>query len=323
MGGALVLPKAERRSDPSHWASLVAEHGVTLWNSVPAQMQMLVDHVQTRPDALGSLRLVLLSGDWIPVPLSERVRALAPESVLVALGGATEAAIWSIHYVVDRPVPAGAAGIPYGRPLSNQGFKVIDTAGRDAPVWAPGELCITGAGLARGYLNDPSLTAERFPDLDGERAYLTGDLGRYLPGGDIEFLGREDTQVKIRGHRIELGEVEAVLRDAPGVQDAVVTIARHPSGEGMLLGFAQPQPREPDLEAVRRYAEAVTRTVDRTAPQTEPEALARYVGSVRSAALGSLLSALQARGLFPDLNSFFFKNFAYLHGTKTVRISLY
>ena len=299
VGGALVLPKAERRSDPSHWASLVAEHGVTLWNSVPAQMQMLVDHVQTRPDALGSLRLVLLSGDWIPVPLSERVRALAPESVLVALGGATEAAIWSIHYVVDRPVPAGAAGIPYGRPLSNQGFRAIDTAGRDAPVWAPGELCITGAGLARGYLNDPSLTAERFPDLDGERTYLTGDLGRYLPGGDIEFLGREDTQVKIRGHRIELGEVEAVLRDAPGVQDAVVTIARHPSGEGMLLGFAQPQPREPDLEAVRRYAEAVTRTVDRTAPQTEPEALARYVGSVRSAALGSLLSALQARGLFP------------------------
>lgn len=303
VGGALVLPDADRRSDPSHWADLVAEHEVTLWNSVPAQMQMLVDHVQTQPDAVRCLRLVLLSGDWIAVSLPDRVHELAPDALFVALGGATEAAIWSIHHVIDRPVPADAVSIPYGKPLSNQRFRIIDAVGRDAPVWSPGDLCITGAGLAHGYLAAPDLTAERFPYLDGERAYLTGDLGRYLPGGDIEFLGREDTQVKIRGHRIELGEVEAALLSAPGVRAAAATIVRHPTGEGMLLGFAEPDSCESDAKAMQQYADTVTRTVERTAPHTDPEACARHIGAVHSAALGTMLAFLQARGLFPAVGA--------------------
>src|SRR5204863_6641332 len=132
--------------------------------------------------------------------------------------GATEAAIWSIYHPIDTVDPAWRS-IPYGKPLANQTFHVLDPALHPCPDWVTGELYIGGAGVAIGYLGDEAKTAERFirhPDT-GERLYRTGDLGRYLPDGTIEFLGREDFQVKIRGHRIELAEVEAAVQRYPGV----------------------------------------------------------------------------------------------------------
>ncbi|MEU4806497.1 amino acid adenylation domain-containing protein [Actinosynnema sp. NPDC023587] len=222
-GAALVLPDASARRDPAHWADLVRAHGVTVWNSVPALLEMLVTYLEGEGGAV-PLRLAMLSGDWIPVRLPDRARALVPELSVVSLGGATEAAVWSIAYPVGE-VPPEWTSIPYGFPLRNQTFHVLNDRMEPAPVWTTGRLFIGGAGLAACYWNDEERTAASFVrhPVTGDRLYLTGDLGRYLPDGSIEFLGREDFQVKIGGFRVELGEVEHAIGAHPAVQAVVAT----------------------------------------------------------------------------------------------------
>ncbi|RAS71112.1 pyochelin synthetase [Lentzea atacamensis] len=280
-GGTLVMPRADRPGDPSHWAELVHDHGVTVWNSVPAQLQMVANYLESEKGDLTSLRLVLLSGDWIPVTLPAQLKPLAPDAELISLGGATEAAIWSIYHRIERVAPDWVS-IPYGRPLTNQGFRVLDEQDEDCPVWTSGSLCISGAGLATGYFGDEELTARKFVTVGGERLYRTGDLGRYLPGGEIEFLGREDTQVKIRGHRVELGEIEATLAGHPSVGGAAVVVA----GDA-LLGFVETArttaPEPLNVEPVKRFAE---RQVDGS---SDPVAL-------HAAARASMRLALEERG---------------------------
>ncbi|MFD5653372.1 amino acid adenylation domain-containing protein [Streptomyces sp. NPDC127039] len=297
-GAAVVLPDPARGADPSHWADLVAEHGVTLWNSVPAQLHMLADYLTTETADLPALRLALLSGDWIPVTLPGRMRALLPGLSLMSLGGATEAAIWSIHHPVTE-ADDGRTSIPYGVPLRNQGFRVLDEDGHDCPVWVPGELCITGEGLALGYLDDPDLTARRFPEhpRDGQRLYRTGDVGRYLPGGEIEFLGREDNQVKIRGHRVELGEVEAALLAHPAVGAAAAVVSDQ-DGDRTLLGFVEPAPRTAPDETARdtRLATAARRYADRLLPDAPAARVAAHHEALHRAALLTMLHALRRRG---------------------------
>ncbi|MEM7354299.1 MAG: non-ribosomal peptide synthetase, partial [Acidobacteriota bacterium] len=226
-GGTIVLPAADRRRDPAHWTEQVRRHGVTLWNSVPALMEMLLEF-SSLGDAGGinPLRLVLLSGDWIPVTLPQRLRALHAKAdflELISLGGATEASIWSILFPIGEVEP-GWNSIPYGQPMDLQTFHVLDPALRPRPRWVPGELYIGGIGVAKGYWKDPQKTRHSFVThpRTGEILYRTGDLGRYLADGNIEFLGREDFQVKIRGHRIELGEIEAALIRHPRVREGVV-----------------------------------------------------------------------------------------------------
>jgi amino acid adenylation domain-containing protein len=244
-GGALVLPDAGRQRDPGHWLELAERHGVTLWNTAPALLEMLVEYAEIDPAlaarALRPLRLVLLSGDWIPVTLPDRLRALAPSATVVSLGGATEAAIWSICHVIEEVDPAWSS-IPYGRALRGQSFHVLDERGAPCPVGEPGELHIGGDGLARGYAGDPAQTAERFvhhPVL-GRRLYRTGDLGRWRHDGEIEFLGRVDRQVKIRGHRIELGEVESVLDRVPSVRKSVALAVPGPDDRPRLVAHVVP-----------------------------------------------------------------------------------
>lgn len=242
-GGTLVLPSPAHLHDPAHWTELVRRHGVTIWNSVPALMQAWVDSPATRdgdgaadsPAAGGAggdrsgLRAALLSGDWIPVTLPDAVRALHPDVELLSLGGATEASIWSVSYPIGE-VPPEWSSIPYGKPLANQTLHIYDERLEPCPVWTVGEIYIGGVGVAKGYWADPEKTADRFVvhPRTGERLYRTGDLGRYLPDGDIEFLGREDAQVKLNGYRIELGEITAALRRQPGVGDALVTVSTNP-----------------------------------------------------------------------------------------------
>lgn len=244
-GGALVLPEPERLRDPAHWADLLRAHRVTCWNSVPALMAMLAEHGLPQDHAL---RLVMLSGDWVPPPLVRRLRAAAPDAHLVALGGATEAAIWSNAHESGAALDPDWPSIPYGLPLAGQMLRVVNERGEECPDWVIGEIRISGAGLARGYWKDPARTAERFVrnELTGERQYRTGDLGRFRPHRDggptpIEFLGREDFQVKIQGHRIELGEIEATLDTHPEVARAVVTVQDTPAGRA-LHGFVLPRP---------------------------------------------------------------------------------
>jgi pyochelin synthetase len=240
-GGTVVMPRAAAAHDPAHWTELVERECVTVWNSVPALMQVWLDSLGSESEP-PPLRLVLLSGDWIPVTLPGTIRALAPDAEVISLGGATEASIWSIAHPI-RDVPPEWTRIPYGRPLANQTMHVLDGHLRPRPVWTPGELFIGGVGVAQGYWAEPERTAERFVvhPVTGERLYRTGDLGRYLPGGEIDFLGRSDHQVKVNGYRIELGEIEAALLRQPEVAEAVATVAIHPqTGRRQLIGYVSP-----------------------------------------------------------------------------------
>jgi len=237
-GGTLVLPRAEEYRDPGAWVNYLRGDGhdgqVTVWNTVPALLQMFVESLDESAPAF-ELRLVLLSGDWIPVQLPDQVRAFAPRARVISLGGATEASIWSIAYPIGS-VDRDWNSIPYGKALANQQVHVLQRDLAPAPVWVRGELYIGGTGLARGYWHDEPKTASSFIHHPhrGERLYRTGDQGRWLPDGNIEFLGREDQQVKIQGHRIELGEIEARLKLHPGISDAIVTVHRRESTRQLI-----------------------------------------------------------------------------------------
>ncbi|MEO0034211.1 MAG: hypothetical protein RLZZ501_234, partial [Pseudomonadota bacterium] len=238
-GAALVLIDGSERRDPAAWLRLVRRHRVTVWNSVPVLLDMLLVMAEAEPDPL-PLRLALVSGDWVGLDLPDRfAAATAGAGRMVALGGATEAAIWSNACEIDGPPPPHWRSIPYGQPLPNQSYRVVDALGRDCPDWVAGELWIGGDGLATGYRGDPDLTARRFVHQHGHRWYRTGDRGRYWPDGTLEFLGRLDHQIKLRGHRIELGEVEAALHALPGVRQAVaVAIGSPPTLAAALVADA-------------------------------------------------------------------------------------
>lgn len=242
-GGALVLPDPARRLEAAHWLELMHRHQVSIWNSVPPFLQILAAHLEHHPAALPPLRCALLSGDWIPLGLPGRIRAFWPELRLFSLGGATEASIWSNFFPVEDVLPQWKS-IPYGKPLANQRFFILDRHGSDCPDWVPGELHIAGDGLADGYLKDPERTAERFirhPGT-GEDLYATGDLGCYMPDGNIEFLGRQDNQVKINGYRVELGEVENTLMEHPFVEQAAALTVRGRQAGQVLAAFVACRP---------------------------------------------------------------------------------
>lgn len=237
-GGCLRLADEHELKDPSKLAELLQTAGITLWNSAPAALQQLAPFLDpSRPSS--NLRTVLLSGDWIPVTLPGEVRASFPNARVMALGGATEAAIWSNWFPVTKVDPNWTS-IPYGKPIRNAHYHVLDIRLEPVPVGSSGELYIGGLCLADGYWQRPELTAERFicdPFRPGERLYKTGDLARYLPDGNIEFLGRIDLQVKIRGFRVELGEIETALTQHPSVREAVVKPFRDEEGNVCLTGF--------------------------------------------------------------------------------------
>ncbi|HKH45554.1 MAG TPA: amino acid adenylation domain-containing protein, partial [Thermoanaerobaculia bacterium] len=242
-GGTVVMPDASQGPDPEGWCRWMARERVTLWNSVPALMEILTESPGAARGMPGAVRLVLLSGDWIPLPLPARIGELAPDAEVVSLGGATEASIWSILHPIADVDPAWKS-IPYGRAMARQSVQVLDSRLEPRPVWVPGDLYIGGIGLAQGYWRDEEKTRASFirHPRTGERLYRTGDLGRYLPGGVIEFLGREDHQVKIGGHRIELGEIEAGLGEHPDVQSCVVTTSGQARGARRLVAYVVPEP---------------------------------------------------------------------------------
>jgi amino acid adenylation domain-containing protein len=254
VGGTVVVPDEKSAQEPEHWLDLLQAHEVTVWNSVPAYMEMLVEHLKGKPSARPlSLRVVMLSGDWIPLHLPEKIRAIVPAGCRIySLGGATEAAIWSNYFEVKH-VPDHWKSIPYGFPLANQRFYVLDGQGRDCPEWVSGELYIAGEGLAEGYFNDPDRTRAAFirNANNGERMYRTGDWGRYWPDGCLEFLGRNDDQVKIRGYRIELGEIEAAMAQHPDVIAAVAAVSEKSQADRSLVAWVVPAQadRLPDLTA--------------------------------------------------------------------------
>jgi SagB-type dehydrogenase family enzyme len=183
------------------------------------------------------LRLVLLSGDWIPLSLPQKIKNYFVNADVISLGGATEASIWSIYYPIGE-VTSTWKSVPYGKPLANQKFYVLNYQGNLCPIGVSGELYISGVGLAKEYANDPDKTNQSFIEhpVFG-KLYKTGDHGRMLEKGVIEFLGRKDQQVKIRGHRIELGEIENCLIAHPEIQNVTVVDYTEKNGKKYLCAY--------------------------------------------------------------------------------------
>ncbi len=241
-GGSIRIANEQEIRDPQSLVRALSEEPITFWDSAPAALEQTVPFLGTlERHSTPTLRLAFLSGDWIPVALPDRVRASFPEARVVALGGATEATVWSNVFPVDRVDP-GWVSIPYGRPIDNARYHVLDGRLSPCPIGVPGDLHIGGDCLADGYVREPELTAKKFiPDpwssRPGARLYRTGDRARYRADGNLEFLGRLDHQVKIRGFRIELGEIETALASMEGVREAVVVVREDNPGNRILVAY--------------------------------------------------------------------------------------
>ncbi|RVH52321.1 amino acid adenylation domain-containing protein, partial [Sinorhizobium meliloti] len=227
-GAALHLPADELRQASNKLSDYLRSEAITHATLPPALLQASKD-----PGCLAS-QVLILAGE---LPKAELVRSLAPASIVNAYGP-TEATVcatvWSCPDDFDGSV------VPIGRPIANTRLYLLDGHGAPVPFGAVGELYIGGAGVARGYLNRPELTAERFiasPFVEGDRLYRSGDLGRYLPDGNLEFLGRNDDQVKIRGFRIEPGEIAARLCEHAWVREAVVVARQDRAGDQQLVAY--------------------------------------------------------------------------------------
>lgn len=243
-GGTIIMPDPEGRKDPVHWSDLMLRHKPTVWNSVPAMMEMLLEFADTRTGAIPeTLRIAFLGGDWIPITTPDRLSSHVPGGQVVSVGGPTETTLWNIWYPVEKMDPTWKS-IPYGQPISNVTYYILNEALESCPVWVPGEICCAGVCLAKGYWQDEDKTAEKFiiHPRTGERIYRTGDLGRYLPDGNIEFVGRKDFMIKINGQRIEPGEIEAALLRLEGVQSAVVVAVGKKQGKKRLVAYVVPAP---------------------------------------------------------------------------------
>lgn len=247
-GACIVLAGSHELDDPAALLKCLSGNGVTVVGGVPSLLTALVQHPLA--EVCTKVRLVLSGGEALTDALVNLVHETWSATV-VNLYGPTEATIDSLGY--ELPARIGARDTrpaPIGHPVDNTEVRVVDAELRPLPVGVPGEIVVSGAGLAIGYHDRPGLTATRFlPDpfgTAGSRLYRTGDLGRWLPGGAVQFLGRADHQVKIRGHRVELAEVESVLRGCAGVDEAVVLALDASTEAARLVAVVVPEHRAPD-----------------------------------------------------------------------------
>ncbi|MFC5955327.1 amino acid adenylation domain-containing protein [Streptomyces pratens] len=249
-GAALVVAAPGSHRDPAYLARIVREEAVTTAHFVPSMLAAFV--AEPAAAECRSLRRVVCSGEALPEELKNRFLDVL-DVPLHNLYGPTEAAVDVTHWECRR---ADGGPVPIGRPIWNTRLYVLDPEGRPVPGGVPGELFLAGAGLARGYLRRPALTAERFP-LDpfgppGSRMYRTGDIARWRADGAVEYLGRTDDQVKIHGFRIELGEIETALARQAGVGRAAVVAREDVPGERRLVGYVVPASgAAPEPEALR------------------------------------------------------------------------
>jgi natural product biosynthesis luciferase-like monooxygenase protein len=247
-------PQTARPRPDYSLAAQVARHGVTHLQCTPSLAAMLAEEAPALA-ALRSLKMLLLGGEALPADLVQR---LDLPGRLLNMYGPTETTIWSTTQAVDK----GQRSVPIGRPIANTEVCLVDESLHPVPAGTPGELLIGGAGVARGYLHRPELTAEKFiphplQPGTGARLYRTGDLARSAPDGTLEFLGRIDQQVKLRGFRVELGEIETALRQHPAVKDCAVAVSEIVPGDKRLFAYfvAAPGPL-PALAELREFLEA-------------------------------------------------------------------
>ncbi|MFE1265150.1 amino acid adenylation domain-containing protein [Streptomyces albogriseolus] len=258
-GACVVVPPDDLEvTDPVRLRKLLVDAGVTAWSSAPALLELLVNHAYDGPGLDGAaLRLAVLGGDRPPAALADRLGELLPDLSLYNLAGMTEVSYCSTYHLVRRPEPVPGT-IPWGRPLPNQRLYVLDAHGEPVPVGVSGELFIGGAGVRRGYWRRPGLSAQRFtPDPFGRtpagRLYRTGDAARWRTSGELEFLGRLDHQVKLRGLRIEPGEIEAALTAHPDVGRCVVLLRGEGADRRLVAYLTTEGPLPPSVGDLRRH----------------------------------------------------------------------
>jgi amino acid adenylation domain-containing protein/thioester reductase-like protein len=253
VGGRVHVFDDEVARDPALLLEEVDNHQITILETVPSLLRAMVDEASHRGvarPALSTLRWMLITGEALPPELCEQWSSYYPHTSLLNAYGPTECSDDVTHYLIDRQSLAGMAHVPIGRPIANARLYILDRPLRPTPQGVPGELCVGGVSVGRGYLNDAARTADSFiPDPfgnePGARIYRTGDLVRYRVDGNIEFLGRLDQQVKIRGFRIELGEVEALVRQHPEVREVVVDVDSSTPANERLVAYIVPNQQAP------------------------------------------------------------------------------
>ena len=304
VGGTIVIPQWNKQKEPNHWYELITKYSVTVWNSTPAQMQILTMYTTGLKNAHLPLKLVMLSGDWIPTSLPAEIFAITDEVTVVSLGGATEASIWSNYYVVSRG-EYFATSIPYGKPLKNQYFHVLDKNMEHCPDWVAGQLYIGGIGLAAGYKNNEKETADKFIiySKTQERLYRTGDMGRYMSDGNIEFLGRIDNQVKIRGYRIEIQEIENKLLELDEINKAVVIVRKKNTKAVGLNAFVELKSKDGRRNVIvdeQKLGEAAVKSGDVGTKKIDRELFRNWTEIANITALYDIFAYLKSEELFVD-----------------------
>ncbi|MFE0019383.1 amino acid adenylation domain-containing protein [Amycolatopsis sp. NPDC059021] len=256
-GGQTVIVSNAVARDPGRLAGVIAERGVTILSQTPTSFRTLMAPVIARGP--GRLRFVVFGGEALDLTMLEPWYSddRARDVTLVNMYGITETTVHTTSLVLSATTGGDAAASPIGRPLADLRTYVLDADMAPCPIGVPGELYVGGAGVARGYLGRPGLTAERFvPDPFGAgRLYRTGDVGRWSASGVLDYLGRSDHQVKIRGFRIELGEIEARLIESGDVAAAVVAAREDKPGERRLVGYVVPAGRTPSVSDLRAWLE--------------------------------------------------------------------
>lgn len=241
-GATVTILSSEDAKEPSVWVNMIRKRNVTIWNSVPAMLQMLIKYCeQENIHSLTEIRHIWLSGDRISPKLVYQAYKIFPNASITSLGGATECSIWSIYYPLSRKTTYRSS-IPYGVALPNQSMWVLTEDYELCDFGITGDIYIGGAGLAREYWGDTQITNNSFivSSILGKRLYRTGDRGRWHPDGYIEFLGREDQQVKIQGSRVELGDIESSLRSNEIVLECCVISCEAPNkGTSHLEAFVK------------------------------------------------------------------------------------
>jgi amino acid adenylation domain-containing protein/non-ribosomal peptide synthase protein (TIGR01720 family) len=261
VGGQVHVVPDDVAHDPARLLAAIQRHAISVLETVPSLLGPLLDAADAVPATrLQQLRWLLSTGEALPMPLCRRWLSTFPHVPMVNAYGPTECSDDVTHHLIQQPPEGDGGYLPIGRPIRNTRLYVLDLHGQPAPVGVAGELYVGGAGVGRGYLHDPAATAAAFlPDPYGDgpgaRLYRTGDVVRYLPEGAVEFLGRMDNQVKVRGHRVELGEVEAMLAQHPAVRQAVAAVRAGPRGERRLLAYAVAD-RPVTAEDLRRFMAA-------------------------------------------------------------------
>lgn len=239
-GGCLHVVSHERASNADSLADYFHRHPMDYLKIVPSHLEALL--TASRPERILPTKRLILGGEASTLALIEKLNALAPNCAIANHYGPTEATVGVLTYQVDSDQREPSATLPLGRPIANAQVYLLDSRLKPVPAWVVGELYIGGDGLARGYNKEPRMTAEKFipnpfSNKPGERLYSTGDLARYLPDGNLEFMGRADQQVKIRGFRIELGEIEMALARLPEVREAVVLAREETPGKKQLVAY--------------------------------------------------------------------------------------